>query len=255
MNIFRVFKISKLAGIASFFINLFLILLIVSTVISAMRLNVTFNGLSMYFESGQVHVIANFTVENNGYYEFNDVMARFIILDPQNNELFDINHTIGAIPVGVKHITINFSLPMIFNLVKDETYILLVSVSGSYAYHLMRLGFRFPNDIPWDAPLDNLTINVKTASISATTANLTATCTFNSPDNYDYFLTITMNVYEGDVFINKVTHSNLLVQHSTKFTDTLWIEVDRGKTYNLIFAFNATSFFNYTYTILEVEVP
>ncbi|MCD6514348.1 MAG: hypothetical protein J7L07_05435, partial [Candidatus Odinarchaeota archaeon] len=75
------------------------------------------------------------------------------------------------------------------------------------------------------------------------------------PDDYDYLLTITMNVYEGDVFINKVTHSNLLVQHGTKFSDTLWIEVDRGKTYNLIFAFNATGFFNYTYTILEVEVP
>ncbi|MGQ4833112.1 MAG: hypothetical protein ACP6IS_04305 [Candidatus Asgardarchaeia archaeon] len=255
MNPFRIFRISKIAGLAAFLINLFLVLLIASTVISVMNLNINVNSMNATIKNNQIIFVTSFTITNNGYYEFNDLEMTLSLMDSSNHLISKSNVSIGDVPIGTKDITVNISFPLSLIITRDDTYTLLTKISGSYVYRLLRFGLSIPSNFTWDAPLDNLTITISYQDISATKANLTAICSFNSPDSYDLPLNITMNVFKGDTLVTATSHFSLVPAGTKPFRDTLWTEVDKGETYTVIFTFNVQSLFNYTYPALEVEVP
>ena len=255
MNPLRVLRISKLAGLAAFLINLFLVLLILSTIISVMNLGIDVNNMNATIKNNQIIFTTSFTITNNGYYSFNDLEMVLSLIDSSNHLVAERNVSIGDVPIGQKEVSVNISFPLSLIITRDDVYTLVATITGSYVYRLLRFGLSIPTNFTWDAPLDNLTITLSYQDASPTTANLTALCSFNSPDSYDLPINITMNVFSGESFVTAVSHYTLVPAGTKPFQDTFWAEVDKGKTYSVIFTFNVTSIFNYSYPAIEVSIP
>ena len=248
MKVFRIF--GKSIGVVTVLLNIFLLLLIVSTVISLMYLNFTTSetGTKIYMQNNYLHFVTEVDVTNKGYYDFTNMTISVTLVDNNSNFQMTQSQHFDKVPIGETKLPIDVAFPAKYFLLNDTTFYLILGISGSYVYNLMIFAVNYTTEgFSWDAPLDGLEIAFSTNQVSTTQSDIIANYSFTAFEYSSLPLNVSLSAFSGNT-LAAMQNKTVVAPAGALFTDSIQVTVARGATYivtlslwNVIFSYNYSS--------------
>jgi len=248
MKVFKIF--GKSIGVVTILLNIFLLLLIISTVVSLTYLNFTASETEtkIYMQDNYLHFVTEVDVTNKGYYDFTNVTISITLVDVNSGLQMTRSQHFDAVPIGNTKLPIHVTFPAEPFLLNDTTYYLILGISGSYVYELMVFAVNYTTEgFSWDAPLDGLDIIFSTNQISSSQSEIIANYSFTAFEYGDLPLNVSLTAFSGNT-VTAMENTTIIASAGTLFTGDIKVTVPRGDTYtvvlslwNVIFSYNYSS--------------
>lgn len=248
-------KISSIMNVFSVFLKIFLAIMIFTAVYSLIYVNINIEEAEYGIdENFNMYVKGTITIQNAGFYEFDDLDITLIFQNQYENETFaQVSQTLGKVPAdpSLQYKSFNLQVPLSQllsheQLIYSDTLIYMVlEIEGEYALGLIPFGITIKQPFKWEAPLEQLKIDLTVRNYNSTHKSVVINYDFYSPKLYAYQLNITYYYVEDskETYVNTVS---IYVPQDKHISDhTLPFIVPADSSIKVVF-----SFLGFTYEVL-----